>query len=122
MSVKILIDMNLSPDWIPLLKQHGWTAVHWSTFGDSTAPDSLVMGWASRNAHVVFTHDLDFGTALALTHARGPSVLQIRGQEVLPDSAGQAVVAAFRQYEAELASGALVVVDSKKLRVRILPL
>ena len=122
MSVKILIDMNLSPDWIPLLKQHGWTAVHWSTFGDSTAPDSLVMEWASRNAHVVFTHDLDFGTALALTHARGPSVLQIRGQEVLPDSAGQAVVAAFRQYEAELASGALVVVDSKKLRVRILPL
>ena len=31
MSVKILIDMNLSPDWVPVLKRHGWSAVHWST-------------------------------------------------------------------------------------------
>lgn len=122
MSVKILIDMNLSPDWIPLLKHHGWTAVHWSTVGDSTASDSVLMDWASANAHVVFTHDLDFGAALALTHAKGPSVLQIRGQEVLPDSAGPTVVAALRQHETDLANGALIVVDSKKLRVRVLPL
>ena len=52
------------------------------------------MAWALANQHVVFTHDLDFGTALALSHAAGPSVLQIRGQDVLPDHMGFVVIAA----------------------------
>jgi hypothetical protein len=27
MSVRLLIDMNLSPDWVPLLQQHGFPAI-----------------------------------------------------------------------------------------------
>jgi hypothetical protein len=42
------------------------------------------MAWALAQNRVIFTHDLDFGTALALTNAGGPSVLQVRGQHVLP--------------------------------------
>jgi predicted nuclease of predicted toxin-antitoxin system len=80
------------------------------------------MDWALANRYVVFTHDLDFGTTLALTHATGPSVLQIRGQDVLPDRMGGLVIAAVGQHEALLAAGALVVVDYRKNRVRILPL
>jgi predicted nuclease of predicted toxin-antitoxin system len=75
MSLPILIDMNLSPEWVAELAWHGWTAVHWSTIGDPRADDSIIMAWALANRHVVFTHDLDFGTILALTHANGPSVL-----------------------------------------------
>lgn len=74
------------------------------------------------NGYVVFTHDLDFGTMLALTHANGPSVLQVRGQNVLPEATGQLVIAALRQHEGSLAAGALVVVDEKKSRVRVLPI
>ncbi len=33
MRPKLLVDMNLSPQWIPVL-QHGWPAVHWSDVGD----------------------------------------------------------------------------------------
>ena len=29
--MNILIDMNLSPDWVRLLYTHGWSARHWST-------------------------------------------------------------------------------------------
>ncbi len=122
MSVKILVDMNLSPDWVPLLQREGWPAVHWSIVGDPRALDQILMAWAVANGHVVFTHDLDFGTLLALTHALGPSVLQVRGQDVLPDHMGVLVVAALRQHEADLASGALVVVDESKSRVRVLPI
>jgi hypothetical protein len=57
MSVKILIDMNLSPDWVPVLARHGYSAI-----------------------------------------------------------------AALRQHDGDLASGALVVVEESKSRVRILPL
>jgi predicted nuclease of predicted toxin-antitoxin system len=80
------------------------------------------MAWARDNGYVVFTHDLDFGTLLALTHANGPSVLQVRGQNVLPEQLSPLVLAALQQYEAALAAGALVVVEQKKSRVRVLPL
>jgi predicted nuclease of predicted toxin-antitoxin system len=114
--------MNLSPDWVPLLVHEGWHAVHWSTVGAPTATDRTIMDLAVANGYIVFTHDLDFGTMLALTHATGPSVLQVRGQDVLPDRMGALVIAALRQHEPDLASGALVVVDAGRRRVRILPI
>jgi predicted nuclease of predicted toxin-antitoxin system len=122
MSVKILVDMNLSPDWVPVLQRHGWSAVHWSAVGDPSATDRTIMDWAVANGYIVFTHDLDFGTMLALTRATGPSVVQVRSQDVLPDHMEGQVVAALRQHEADLASGALVVVEESKCRVRILPI
>ncbi len=122
MSVQLVIDMNLSVEWVAELAKHGWSAAHWSTLGDPRAEDSVIMNWARANGYVVFTHDLVFGTMLALTHATGPSILQVRGQDVLPEDLGTVVVAALGQHEAALAAGALVVVDAKKSRVRVLPL
>jgi predicted nuclease of predicted toxin-antitoxin system len=122
MSIRIVVDMNLSPDWVPVLARAGRPTVHWLNVGDPRATDREIMDWALANGHVVFTHDLDFGTMLALTHASGPSVLQVRGQDVLPDHLEAMVVAAIRQHEADLAAGALVVVDEKRRRVRILPI
>jgi len=122
MSIKILIDMNLSPAWVQLLQDAGWSVTHWSTVGDLKATDRAIMDWAEANGYIVFTHDLDFGTILALTHKTGPSVLQVRGQDVLPDHMGNLAIAAIGQHESDLESGALVVVDESKNRVRILPI
>ena len=66
--------------------------------------------------------DLDFGTMLALTHADGPSVIQIRGQNVMPDHMGAIAVAALKQHELDLTAGDLVVIDESTSRVRILPI
>lgn len=121
MSLRILVDMNLSVEWIPFLRQAGWSAVHWSAVGDPRADDATIMAWASAQEYAVFTHDLDFGTALALTNAGGPSVVQVRAQRVLPEHMGPMVLAAIKQYEAELAAGALVVVEPGKNRARVLP-
>jgi len=122
MSVQFVIDMNLPSEWVAEFARHGWNAVHWSVVGDPSADDSVVMEWALKNDRVVFTHDLDFGTMLALTQADGPSVLQIRGRNVMPEDVGPKVTAAVRAHETALSEGALVVVDEKKNRVRILPI
>jgi predicted nuclease of predicted toxin-antitoxin system len=106
---------------VQFFEQAGWPAVHWSNVGAADAEDRELMAWASAHRHVVFTHDLDFGSALALTHASAPSVIQMRGQRVLPEHVGMLVLAALRQYESELAAGSLVVVEESKSRVRILP-
>ena len=106
--------MNLSPEWAPTLESHGWRAVHWSDVGDPGAPDTEVLDWARANQCVVFTHDLDFGAMLALTHATGPSVLQIRAENILPEHVESSVIAALNQHQTDLSSGALVVVDERR--------
>ncbi|MCA9221194.1 MAG: DUF5615 family PIN-like protein, partial [Planctomycetales bacterium] len=98
MSIKLLLDMNLSPSWIGYLESAGWPCVHWSDVGDPRATDREIMNWAAAEKYVVFTHDLDFGTILALTHDSGPSVIQVRTQDVLPDKVGSLVVASLTQH------------------------
>jgi predicted nuclease of predicted toxin-antitoxin system len=120
--VKLLLDMNLAPQWCGVLAREGFEAVHWSTVGDGRATDSAIMAWARDNGRVVVTHDLDFGALLAATQADGPSVVQIRAQDALPDALAQLLVAALHQHETDLDTGALVVVDQAKARVRLLPL
>jgi predicted nuclease of predicted toxin-antitoxin system len=119
--MKILIDMNLSPDWVKVLEQAGWEAVHWSTVGDMRASDDVIMSWARENGCIVFTHDLDFGVLLALTRAESPSVIQVRTQDVFPEVLGDRLVKILREHESVLEKGALVTVDEGKSRVRVLP-
>ncbi len=84
MNLKLVIDMNLSPEWRSYLGSRGWPRTHWSDIGDPKASDRFIMDWAVADDHVVFTHDMDFVTILALTHARGPSVVQVRGMTHSP--------------------------------------
>jgi predicted nuclease of predicted toxin-antitoxin system len=120
--VKILIDMNLSPEWVSELSTHGWEAQHWSAVGGPSASDSEILEYASKEGFVVFTHDLDFGTLLAHRRVVTPSVIQLRGQEVTPTEVGSVIAAVLRDFGAELDSGALITVTSSRTRVRILPL
>jgi predicted nuclease of predicted toxin-antitoxin system len=122
MALKILVDMNLSPIWVQALEDQGWPSLHWSSAGAASAPDAEIMAWARERDYVVFTHDLDFGTTLAHTRAHGPSVLQIRAQDILPNHLESLVCAALREHEADLERGAIVVVDENRTRVRILPI
>lgn len=80
------------------------------------------MDWAASRHYVVFTHDLDFSAMLAVTHATGPSVFQVRTENTLPVHLEQTVIAALTQHEDDLTSGALVVVDEGRSRVRLLPI
>jgi len=120
--VKILIDMNLSPDWVSVLQGGGFDAIHWSGVGDACAKDAVIMEYARTNGFVVLTHDLDFGTLLALTHAKGPSVIQVRAQDIMPAALGKRVIAILQQQRATLENGALVTIDEAKARMRVLPI
>jgi predicted nuclease of predicted toxin-antitoxin system len=120
--MKILIDMNLSPEWIPVLKDAGFEAIHWVEVGDACASDKTIMNFAVANMMVVFTHDLDFGAILAATHADAPSVLQIRVQDIDPVSMAAAVIAILRQHAGDLQRGALISLDESAHRVRVLPI
>jgi predicted nuclease of predicted toxin-antitoxin system len=94
--MKLLIDMNLSPDWVAYLAHQGIESTYWS--------------------------DLDFGILLSLTQDTGPSVVQIRTLDTFPEAIGQRLVQTIRTYEPYLNEGALVTIDEQRQRVRVLPL
>lgn len=120
--MRILLDMNLSPAWVPVLQDAGFEAFHWSELGAANAMDEQIFSWARENNAIVFTHDLDFGALLAITAAEAPSVFQIRTYDVTPAALGVRAIELLRRFELQLAEGALVVADELKERVRLLPL
>lgn len=109
------------PEWAGLLSGAGFQATHWSNVGNPRASDAVIMEWARENGYVVFTHDLDLGSLLATTRANGPSVIQVRTQDIMPKTLGGRMLNILRQYESMLEKGALITVDETKDRVRILP-
>ena len=114
--------MNLSPEWVRLFRQNGIDALHWSDIGRATPADDEVLQWARENQAVVFTHDLDFGILLAQTERTGPSVIQVRTQDVTPEHLGNLVLSVLSAHGTALADGALITVDETRARVRILPI
>lgn len=98
----ILVDVNLSPLWVPYFRAHG-------------------ISFAAAHGHVLMTHDLDFGAMIASRGAPGPSVIQIRTQDVLPDAIGELVMKSLAASAAELEQGALVTITNERGRVRLLP-
>lgn len=120
--MKLIIDMNLSPRWVDELSKAGIPAEHWSTLGAFNATDQEIMAFAKSNNCVVLTHDLDFSGILASTHGDKPSVVQIRSEDVSPETIGKQVIAALMQTSRELEEGALVTIDPVRTRLRILPL
>jgi predicted nuclease of predicted toxin-antitoxin system len=120
--MKLLVDMNLSPRWVKTLLEAEIEAAHWSSLGPANAPDADIMAFARANGYVVLTHDLDFSAILAATRDAKPSVVQIRAEDVRPETAGPALIAALRQMAAQLEEGALLTVDPTRARLRVLPL
>jgi predicted nuclease of predicted toxin-antitoxin system len=120
--ISLLVDMNLSPDWVERLSSAGYDVVHWSGVGDPRATDQEIMRWAVEHQRTVITHDLDFGAVLAATQASAPSVVQLRAADVLPDATAERVIRTLSEFDADLQAGAIVSVEIDRARVRILPL
>lgn len=119
----VLVDMNLSPRWVEFLEAGGYEVIHWTTVGDADAPDRALMQWAEERGCVVLTHDLDFAALLASTLESGPSIIQIRTDDVLPTrELSGLILRALRQFESELEEGAILSIDVDRFRVRHLPL
>ncbi len=119
--MKLVIDMNLGPAWVPFLAERGHEAAHWSNVGDPRAADEEIVAWARAHEAVILTADLDFSAILALTGASGPSVVLLRVQDTLPEATGDLVALQLSQHAAAIAAGAIVTINTATARVRVLP-
>jgi len=120
--MRVLIDMNLSPILANMLTAMGIESVHWYGIGAPDAKDTEIMEYAKKHDYVVLTCDLDFSAILSATHGQKPSVVQMRTHgfpvEKVAELAGNSIL----QCSAELKKGAILTIDAKRARLRLLPL
>ncbi len=120
--MKLLVDMNLSPDWIPALSEKGWEAVHWPEVGTASAPDHELMQWAREHGHAILTQDLDFTQLLFTSGDAGPSVVLLRLKDEFDAGSRNTVFNALSAARADLKAGALLTISPDRARLRKLPI
>ena len=120
--MKLLLDMNIPLKYAKLLKEKGFEVLRWSDVGEPKAPDNQIMAYAREHGFIVVTYDLDFSAMLSATHDLKPSVVQIRATLPKATELVELVVSAMLQNEENLKRGAILTIDLRKARFRILPL
>jgi predicted nuclease of predicted toxin-antitoxin system len=118
--VKLIVDVNLSPDWVTQLNSAGHEAVHWSAIGPVDADDAEIVARADRDGAAILTRDLDFGAHVVLAKRTSPSIVQVRAKRASPERYGDLVLGALHQTASALEQGALVTIDFERIRVRLL--
>lgn len=120
--MKILLDMNIPIDYATLLIARNIETVRWSDVGAANALDAELIEYASKHDFIILTFDLDFGTILAATHKLKPSVIQIRTSILHAEQAVNLIATALFQNAEALEKGAIVSVNLKRAKLRLLPL
>lgn len=121
--MRLLIDQNLATRVAVLLRDAGHDAVHVSERGMSRADDDQVLALAVAEERVLVSEDTDFGALLARSRSPLPSLVLLRSADRLTTQArAELLIATIGRVEAELGTGAIVVVGRSRVRIRPLPL
>jgi predicted nuclease of predicted toxin-antitoxin system len=120
--VKFLLDQNVSPALVVLLADADHVAKHIRDLGMREAPDDVVLAAARDAEAVLISSDTDFGELLARSNANEPSVILLRRQQGRRVSEiASLILANLGAVADDLASGAIVVLDDDRVRIRSLP-
>lgn len=118
----LVIGENLPSSWCGFPAPHGINATHWKDIGRIGDPDEVIFDYARKHQPTLVTQDLDFSRLLALRGSNLPSIIQLRVQCPTPDVIGPALLNVLWNYPEQMHSGCLISIESRRHRLRILPL
>ena len=115
-------DMGVSMRVVDWLREAGHDVVHLREEGLQRLPNGEIFAKANAEQRVLLTFDLDFGEILAHCAGQIVSVVLFRLHNTRTDHVIDRLATVLRHAGSALATGAIVVVEEARHRVRRLPL
>jgi predicted nuclease of predicted toxin-antitoxin system len=120
--VRFLADMGVSRGVVEWLRSAGHDAMHLRDEGLHRLPNGDIFQKGFIEHRVVLTFDLDFGEIVAASESRLVSVVLFRLHNTRTGHVIERLQAVLEQSSTELRSGAIIVVEEGRHRVRRLPI
>lgn len=119
--MKFLLDMGIARSTAEYLRRQGHNALHLRDEHLQRLPDEQIITKARAEERIIITHDLDFSRLIALSQQPMPSAITMRMNNMQPENVNQHLLEVISHFETELSAGALVSVNERGIRVRLLP-
>ena len=120
--MRFLADMGVSVRVVEWLRSQGHDVCHLREEGLQRLPDAEVFSKAACEQRVLLTFDLDFGEIIALSGGRSVSVVLFRLRNTRTPHLIARLDAVLRACGTALETGAIVIVEDGRHRVRHLPM
>ena len=120
--MRFLADAGISPHTVDFLTRLGHDAIHVRDVRLERAADQEIVRRAVEESRVVLTFDLDFGDILALGVLDRPSAVLFRLVDERADSVNRCLTSVLDEQAESLETGALILVEDARYRIRRLPI
>ena len=120
--MRFLVDNSLPARMAAGLSHAGHDAVHVRDLGMSTADDEAIFALGARQERIIIAQDTDFATLLATQGSVRPSVVLFRTRFKSVETLLPLLLANLADIGPDLESGAVVVVEDTRIRIRQLPI
>jgi predicted nuclease of predicted toxin-antitoxin system len=120
--VRFLADMGVSYSVVLHLRKQAHDVMHLRDQGLHRLADSEIIAHAAEDGRVILTFDLDFAELAFNRRQPLPSVVIYRLSDSRPHRQIERLMAALTVAQQALESGAIVIVDDSRVRIRDLPL
>ena len=119
--MRLLLDMNLPPAMADWLCSEGHDAIHAREFGLGRLSDREIFARAAAEQRITVTFDLDFGEIVGLAGAANAGVILLRLRSARQSALRDRVRVAIARAAEALQSGAIVLVEDARIRIRPMP-
>ncbi|HCG98669.1 MAG: hypothetical protein A2074_07230 [Candidatus Aquicultor primus] len=119
--MKFLADMGISQSTVNRLRERGSDAVHLREQGLKRISDNEIVTKARKENRIILTCDLDFGDIMAASGEAWPTVIIFRLENETPSNINRRLLQVLEESSAALAKGAIISVEEKRHRIRLLP-